>query len=103
MVCASGAGCACKGQAQHSFPLALLARLAIGLRLNGQGVGTALLRDARRRIAVAVDTIGARALLVHVKDERARGFYAHLGFEPSPLDALHLVLLVKDLKARIWG
>ena len=32
------------------------------------------------------------------KDENARRFYEHFGFIPSPTDALHLYLLVKDIK-----
>lgn len=39
------------------------------------------------------------ALAVHAKDERARGFYEHFGFRPSPSDPLHLFVLLKDLQA----
>ncbi|MCC7256774.1 MAG: GNAT family N-acetyltransferase [Gammaproteobacteria bacterium] len=90
-----------KGQARHAIPVILLARLAVDRALQGQGVGAALLKDALLRTAAAAETIGARALLVHAKDERARGFYEHFGFEPSPSDPLHLMLVMKDLKARI--
>jgi hypothetical protein len=41
---------------------------------------------------------GIRALAVHAKDVRARGFYAHFGFRPSPTDPLHLFVLLKDLQ-----
>lgn len=34
-----------------------------------------------------------RAMLVHAKDEQARAFYEHFGFEQSPTDNLHLFLL----------
>jgi hypothetical protein len=37
-----------------------------------EGVGSALLKDAPIRTAQAADTIGARALLVHVKDDNVR-------------------------------
>jgi GNAT superfamily N-acetyltransferase len=90
-----------KGQARHAIPVILLARLAVDRALQGQGVGVALLKDALLRTAAAADTIGARALLVHAKDEHARVFYEHFGFEPSPSDPLHLLLVMKDLKARI--
>jgi len=43
------------------------------------------------------DTIGARALLVHAKDDNAKGFYEHFTFEPSPSDPYHLLLIMKDL------
>ena len=86
-----------KGLARHPIPVILLARLAVDKTLQGKGFGPALLKDALLRVAEAADTIGARALLVHAKNEDARGFYKHFNFEPSPSDAYHLVLLVKDL------
>lgn len=38
-------------------------------------------------------------LLVHAETPQARDFYLHLipEFEPSPTDAIHLVLLMKDI------
>jgi len=90
-----------KGQARHPIPVVLLARLAVDRTLQGRGVGPALLKDALLRTASAADTIGARALLVHAKDEPARSFYEHFGFEPSPTDPFHLLLIMKDLKRRI--
>ena len=62
-----------------------------------------MLIDALRRAAQAADTIGARAVLVHAKDERSRTFYVRYGFEPSPTDPLHLVLLMKDVRASLGG
>ena len=41
-------------------------------------------------------------LAVHAKDENARRFYEHFGFIPSPTDARHLYLLVKDIKRLRW-
>ena len=90
-----------KGQPGYPIPVILLARLAVDRRLQGKGVGAALLKDALFRASGAADTIGARALLVHAKDDKARRFYEHFGFEPSPTDPLHLFLVMKDLKARI--
>jgi hypothetical protein len=44
--------------------------------------------------------IGCRALLVHAENLDARAFYLRLvpEFEDSPTDALHLVLLMKDIR-----
>ena len=61
----------------------------------------ALLKDALTRVAAAADEIGARAVLVHAKDDGARNFYQRYDFEPSPTDPLHLFLLMKDLRAAI--
>jgi GNAT superfamily N-acetyltransferase len=86
-----------KGLARHPVPVILLARLAVDTSLQGRGIGPALLKDALLRTAKAADTIGARALLVHAKDDNAKGFYEHFTFEPSPSDPYHLMLIMKDL------
>jgi GNAT superfamily N-acetyltransferase len=91
-----------KGLARHPIPVILLARLAVAVSLHGKGVGPALLKDALRRAASAADTIGARAVLVHAKDDNAKGFYEHFDFEPSASDPYHLLLIMKDL-LRIVG
>ena len=91
-----------KGVARHPIPVILLARLAVDASLHGEGVGPALLKDALLRAAQAADTIGARAVLVHAKDDQAKGFYEHFDFEPSPSDPYHLLLIMKDLM-RIMG
>ena len=41
---------------------------------------------------------GVRLVLVHAKDSQAANFYRHFGFEPSPMDDLILMLLVKDIE-----
>ena len=86
-----------KGLARHPIPVILLARLAVDASVHGQGLGSALLKDALLRTAQAADTIGARALLVHAKDDGAKAFYEHFTFEASPSDPYHLLLIMKDL------
>jgi len=88
-----------KGLAKHPIGVILLARLAAEKREQAKGLGQALLKDAFLRIASAADTVGARAVLVHAVDERARLFYEHFGFEPSPADPMTLMFLMKDLRA----
>ncbi len=51
----------------------LLARLAVDLRWQTQGVDAALLKDATLRTLQAAEIAGIRALVVNAKDERARG------------------------------
>jgi len=53
------------------------------------------------RTAQAADIAGIRALVVHAKDEQARGWYGQFDFDPSPTDPLHLFLVMKDLKRLI--
>lgn len=88
-----------KGLASHPIGMILLARLAVGRREKGQGLGKALLKDALLRIAQAAEIVGVRAVLVHAIDDDARRFYQHFDFEPSPVDPMHLMLLMKDLRA----
>jgi GNAT superfamily N-acetyltransferase len=86
------------GLARHPVPVIVLARLAVDRTEQGIGLGKALLKDALLRIVQAADLIGGRAVLVHAKNERAKAFYQRFGFEPSPIDDLHLYLLLKDIR-----
>lgn len=73
-------------------PVMVLARLAVDQRLQGQQVGGALLKDALQRAVSVAQNIGVRALLVHALNDRARQFYAHYGFMPSPANPMTLML-----------
>lgn len=86
-----------KGLARHPIPVILLARLAVDHTWQGKGLGAALLLDALRRILSASDIVGLRAVLVHAKDNAAKRFYEHFDFDPSPVDPMHLFLLVKEI------
>ncbi len=87
------------GLARHPVPVMLLARLAVDQHHQGKGLGRALLKDALLRTAQAAEIAGIRALLVHAKEAKAQDWYRSFDFEPSPTDAYHLFLLLKDLKA----
>jgi predicted N-acetyltransferase YhbS len=90
-----------KGLARHSIPIMLLARLAVALTWQGEGLGAGLLKDAMLRTLQAADIAGIRAFAVHAKDDAAAVFYRHFDFIPAPTDPLHLFLLLKDLKRLI--
>ena len=90
-----------RGLARHAIPVILHARLAVDLAEQRKGLGAALLKDALRRAVAAAEEIGARAVLVHAKDEEARVFYEKFDFESSPTDPLHLFLLMKDLRTAV--
>jgi predicted N-acetyltransferase YhbS len=68
----------------------LLARLAVDNTAKGQGLGAAMLYDALARTLQAADIAGIRAMIVHAKDDKARRFYEHFDFDPSPTDHYHL-------------
>jgi GNAT superfamily N-acetyltransferase len=86
-----------KGLAKYPIPIILIARLAVDLTEQGKGLGKALLKDALLRSLSVTENIGARAILVHAKDQQAKQFYEHFGFEASPIDEYHLYLLMKDV------
>ena len=96
-----------KGMPNYDNPVVLLARLAIDLAVRGQGLGGVVLQAAMDRAcrlgrqpttADGSPGLPLRAMLVHAIDETAAGFYRHHGFEPSPTDASHLFLLLKDIE-----
>lgn len=91
---------ALKGQPRgRPVPAVLLARLAVDLDHQEKGLGRSLLQDAMLRANQAAEELGIRVMLVHAKHERASRWYKRFGFEESPTDPLHLVLLMKDLRA----
>lgn len=61
-------------------PAALLGRLAVDHRFQGQGLGAALLADALDR--VCAPSIAVHALVVQAKDGEGARFYRHHGFLP---------------------
>jgi GNAT superfamily N-acetyltransferase len=91
-----------KGLANYPVPIILLARMAVDRADQGKGLGAALLKDALLRAAQAADLVGCRAVLVHAKDQAAQAYYRKFDFEPSPVEELHLYLLIKDIQAN-WG
>lgn len=90
-----------KGLAKHAIPLILLARLAIDIKFQNQGIGKGLLKDALVNCAKGADVMGIRAVVVHAKDNAAKKFYEQFGFEPCPTNELHLMLLMKDIRKSI--
>ncbi len=88
-----------RGLARHPVPIMLLARLAVSVDEQGRRLGAGLLKDAMARTLGAADIAGIRALVVHAKDDGARSFYERFDFVASQTDPLHLILLLKDVRA----
>jgi len=65
-------------------PVMVLARLAVDRRAQGQHLGASLLQVALNRAVAVSQNAGVRALLVPALHEKARQFYEHYGFQPSP-------------------
>lgn len=82
------------------LPAVLLGRLGVDVRQHGNGLGSALLKHFVLKSLEVAQLTGVRLLLVHAKDEGVASFYGKYGFEPSPIDDLTLMLMVKDIAAK---
>ncbi len=63
-----------------SIPAVRIGRLAVDMRFQGRGLGSAMLADALQRVLAAPPA--AFALLVDAKDDTAVAFYRRFGFIP---------------------
>ena len=80
-------------------PVVILGRLAIDSAWQGHGLGRALVRDAGLRVVQSAQAIGIRGMLVQALANEAKAFYEKLGFEPSPLDPMMLMITLGELAA----
>jgi predicted N-acetyltransferase YhbS len=85
----------------NPIPVAVLARLAVDVTWQGQGLGRALFRDGTYRVAQAADAIGIRGIVVHAISEQAKSFYLALGFEQSPKEPLTLMVTLADVRTAL--
>jgi predicted N-acetyltransferase YhbS len=81
------------------IPVIVLGRLAVANSHQGRGIGRALFQDAARRIVNAAEAIGIRGVIVHAISDDAVAFYRRLGFDPSPLEPMTLMVTLVDLRA----
>jgi len=86
------------GLGGYAVPLILITRLAVDLTEQNKGIGYSLLMHALLMSIQVSAKVGVRGIIVHSKDDQSREFYLKYGFEPSPIDNLHLYLLIKDIK-----
>ncbi len=77
---------------KHPIPVILLARLAVDLSAQGQGLGEKLLLDALQRSLDLSDNLGAHAVEVDALDDSAIEFYVKYGFSPLLDNPRHLYL-----------
>lgn len=74
------------------LPVARLARLAVEMRHQRQGLGELLLADALQRCLRLSVEIGMIGVIVDAKDDHARGWYERYEFERLPDSPLTLWL-----------
>jgi predicted N-acetyltransferase YhbS len=80
------------------LPALLLGRLAVDVKHRGERLGEALLKHFIVKSLEVAQITGVRVLLVHAKDQTAASFYRRCNFEPSPIDDLTMMLVVKDIR-----
>lgn len=84
--------------APEAVPVSIIGRLAVDRASAGKGLGADLLADALRRIALASQSIGIGAVLVHAKDDAARRFYLRCAeFIEYPADSRILFLPIETV------
>jgi GNAT superfamily N-acetyltransferase len=74
------------------IPMVRLARLAVDVCQQGQGLGEDLLIDALHRCLRVGEQTGILAVLVDAKHEHAKAFYSRYEFESLPNQPLQLWL-----------
>ncbi len=86
--------------APSNIPVSVIGRLAVSRDDAGKGLGADILSDALRRIALASQSIGIGAVLVHAKDEAAKRFYLRCAeFIDYPADSRTLFLPIETVVA----
>jgi GNAT superfamily N-acetyltransferase len=86
--------------APDTIPVSVIGRLAVDRDHVGKGLGADILSDALRRTAVASQSIGIGAVLVHAKDEAAKRFYLRCAeFIEYPEDSRTLFLPIETVVA----
>lgn len=76
------------------IPAILLGRMGVDLGHMKQGLGAALLKHFMLKVFEVNEIIGVRLVLVHAKDEDAKGFYQKYGFTVSLVDPLTLMMVI---------
>ncbi|WP_186388989.1 GNAT family N-acetyltransferase [Stappia sp. TSB10P1A] len=86
--------------APETIPVSVIGRLAVDRDDAGKGLGADILSDALRRIALASQSIGIGAVLVHAKDDAAKRFYLRCAeFIEYPQDSRTLFLPIETVVA----
>lgn len=80
------------------IPVIVLGRLAINSNMQGQRLGSALLKDALLRTLSVSKNVGIRAVVVHAISEDAKQLYLGYGFQVSPIDPMTLMLPVRHIE-----
>jgi GNAT superfamily N-acetyltransferase len=90
-----------RGLARHEVPGFRLARLAVDLRFQGQGIGGRLLLAAGKRCLLAASEVGGVLLLIDAKNDKVAEWYASFGAVPLADAPLSLVMPLSAMEAAL--
>jgi ribosomal protein S18 acetylase RimI-like enzyme len=88
---------------RYPIPTIHIARLAADVRVQGQGLGEALLFDALKRAANASREIGVKVVELIALHEKAKAFYIRYGFKELKDTPLHLYLNIETVRQVLSG
>jgi GNAT superfamily N-acetyltransferase len=82
-------------------PVLLIARLAVDVCFQNQGLGRFMLMDTFKKFLIAYEVGGGAGIAVNAKNQRVADYYANFGFIAAPDDPLTLFLPVTTIKAAL--
>ncbi len=89
--------------ANYPVPVMLFARFAVDKKMQGRGIGTALLKDAFLRTVEASEIGGLAAILVDAIDDKMVEFYRGYGFKDCPVGQRKLMIAIRGVRAHLYG
>lgn len=89
------------GRPPDPIPCLLIGQLAVDRRHMGQGIGSALVRDALQRCVAGAGLIGGRAIIVRAIDIEAEHYWQSWGFIPTRDNASILMRSIEDIKKAV--
>lgn len=90
-----------RGLSRHEVPVFRLARLAIDVSVQGNGLGGQLLLAAGRRCLLVAAQVGGVALLIDAKNDDVVKWYASFGAAPLLDKPLSLLLPFRTIHAAL--
>jgi GNAT superfamily N-acetyltransferase len=90
-----------RGLARYDVPAFRLARLAVDLKAQGQGLGGQLLLSAGKRCLLASAEVGGVAMLIDAKNPKVAAWYTRYGAVPVVDSPLTLLLPLATVEAAL--
>ena len=88
------------GRPPDPIPCLLIGQLAVDHRYRGQGIGSALVKDALLRCVAGAEMVGGRAIVVRAIDAEAEAYWQSWGFILSRDNPSVLMRSMQDV--RLW-